>query len=66
MPNTLVIGCTKGFELAELDSVYTQDLLDPSDNNLAFTAKRDSINALDIFKIDDDSFFLCYSGFEYS
>lgn len=58
----LIICCPKGFELADLDSLYTQDLLDPADESLIALGKRYSLNARNLFKLEENCFFLCFSS----
>ena len=57
----LCVGCTKGFEIVDLDTLDTQALLDPSDASLDFVQKRDDCRPMAIFRIDND-FLLCYDG----
>jgi hypothetical protein len=58
----LCIGCTKGFELVELDSLQTQGLLDPADEHLDFVFKKETVRPIAIFKLRDGNFLLCYNG----
>ena len=46
----------------DLESLSTQGLLDPGDDNLDFVLKRESLNPISIFRIDEGDFFLCYNG----
>ena len=55
------MGCTKGFEIVDLETLDTQALLDPSDASLDFVQKREDVRPMAIFRIDND-FLLCYDG----
>ena len=57
----LCVGCTKGFEIVDLETLDTQALLDPSDATLDFVQKREDVRPMAIFRIDND-FLLCYDG----
>ncbi|KAJ3362024.1 guanine nucleotide exchange factor 10-like protein [Kappamyces sp. JEL0680] len=59
----LCVGCTKGFELVELDTLATQALLDPSDEALEFVIKKESVRPIAIFRMKDGNFLLCYNDF---
>ncbi|ORX91433.1 CNH-domain-containing protein [Basidiobolus meristosporus CBS 931.73] len=61
----LCVGCTKGFEIVDLESLNTQDLLDPADENLNFVLKRENIRPISIFRIRDGDFLLCYDEFAF-
>nr|KAJ3423238.1 RHO1 GDP-GTP exchange protein 2 [Polyrhizophydium stewartii] len=59
----LCVGCTKGFEIVDLESLNTQGLLDPSDETLDFVLKKETVRPISIFRIRDGDFFLCYNEF---
>ncbi|KAI9326396.1 CNH domain-containing protein [Obelidium mucronatum] len=59
----LVVGCTKGFEIVDLDTLETQALLDPSDDSLDFVLVREDTKPTTIFKVSTDEYFLCYDDF---
>lgn len=57
----LCVGCTKGFEIVDLETLDMQGLLDPSDSSLDFVLKRDNVRPIAIYRIEED-FLLCYDG----
>lgn len=57
----LCVGCTKGFEIVDLETLDMQGLLDPSDASLDFVLKRDNVRPIAIYRIEED-FLLCYDG----
>lgn len=57
----LCVGCTKGFEIVDLESLDAQGLLDPNDASLDFVQKRDNVRPMAIFRVDSE-FLLCYEG----
>ncbi|KAK9729384.1 RHO1 GDP-GTP exchange protein 2 [Basidiobolus ranarum] len=65
LKSKLCVGCTKGFEIVDLESLNTQDLLDPADENLSFVLKRENIRPVSIFRIRDGDFLLCYDEFAF-
>ncbi|PWN37923.1 CNH-domain-containing protein [Meira miltonrushii] len=60
----LCVGCTKGFEIVDLETLDTQGLLDPADSNLDFVQKRENVKPIAIYRIDGD-FLLCYDEFAF-
>ncbi|PAV20204.1 CNH-domain-containing [Pyrrhoderma noxium] len=60
----LCVGCTKGFEIVDLETLDTQALLDPSDVSLDFVQKREDVRPMSIYRIKDD-FLLCYDEFAF-
>lgn len=58
----LCVGCAKGFEIVDLESLNTQGLLDPTDESLEFVMKRENLRPVAIFRLPDGSFMLCYDG----
>jgi hypothetical protein len=57
----LCVGCSKGFEIVDLESLDTQGLLDPADASLDFVRKRENLRPMAIYRIDNE-FLLCYDG----
>lgn len=57
----LCVGCTKGFEIVDLDSLDTQGLLDPEDQSLDFVTRSESVKPMAIYRIENE-FLLCYDG----
>jgi RHO1 GDP-GTP exchange protein 1/2 len=60
----LCVGCSKGFEIVDLESLDTQGLLDPADESLEFVRKKDNLRPMAIYRIDNE-FLLCYDGQSY-
>lgn len=61
----LCVGCGKGFEIVDLETLQTQGLLDPEDERLNFVLKRENILPVAIFRIMDGDFLLCYDVFAF-
>jgi RHO1 GDP-GTP exchange protein 1/2 len=61
LKSRICLGCTKGFEIVDLESLDTQGLLDPADSSLDFVQKRDNVRPLAMYRIDVE-FLLCYDG----
>jgi hypothetical protein len=61
----LCVGCTKGFEIVDLETLNTQGLLDPSDESLNFALKRENVRPMSIFRIRNGDFLLCYDEFAF-
>lgn len=61
LKSKLCVGCPRGFEIVDLQSLNTQGLLDPADPSLDFVQKRENVRPLAIYRIDSD-FLLCYDG----
>lgn len=59
--NRLCVGCAKGFEIVDLETLDTQSLLDPEDSSLDFIQKRDNVRPMAIYRVEQD-FLLCYNG----
>jgi hypothetical protein len=58
----LIIGCTKGFEIVEFDTLDTQRLLNSADESLSFVTSRDTAaKPIAIYRINAH-FLLCYDG----
>ncbi|KII85858.1 hypothetical protein PLICRDRAFT_56335 [Plicaturopsis crispa FD-325 SS-3] len=60
----LCVGCSKGFEIVDLESLDTQGLLDPADDSLDFVRKRENLRPMAIYRIDNE-FLLCYDDFAF-
>ncbi|KAJ7625551.1 CNH-domain-containing protein [Roridomyces roridus] len=60
----MCIGCSKGFEIVDLESLETQGLLDPADESLEFVRKRENLRPMAIYRINND-FLLCYDEFAF-
>ncbi|EJU03635.1 CNH-domain-containing protein [Dacryopinax primogenitus] len=60
----LCVGCTKGFEIVDLETLDTQGLLDPADVSLDFVQKRENVKPIAIYRIDGE-FLLCYDEFAF-
>ena len=65
MRSKLCIGCTKGFEIVDLETLNTQGLLDPTDESLNFVLKRENVRPIAIFRITTGDFLLCYDEFAF-
>lgn len=61
----LCVGCTKGFEIVDLETLDTQGLLDPADSNLDFVQKKENVKPIAIYRIDGEFFLLCYDEFAF-
>ncbi|KAG8914297.1 RHO1 GDP-GTP exchange protein 2 [Tulasnella sp. 408] len=55
----LCVGCTKGFQIVDLETLDTQSLLDPADPSLDFVQKRENARPIAIYRIETE-FLLCY------
>ena len=61
----LCVGCTRGFEIVDLESLLTQGLLDPEDEDLGFAIKVDHLEPIALYRVYG-LFLLCYNGYSYS
>ncbi|CAG8526393.1 8777_t:CDS:10 [Paraglomus occultum] len=61
----LCVGCAKGFEIVDLESLNTQRLLDSGDPTLNFIQKKDSVRPIALFRLGDSDFVLCYDEFAF-
>jgi hypothetical protein len=62
MNTRLIVGCTNGFELVDLETLDTQGLFNPADESLGFvSARKTPSRPMAIFKIDSE-FLVCYDG----
>ena len=57
----MCVGCSRGFEIVDLESLDTQGLLDPNDESLEFVRKRENLRPMVIYRILNE-FLLCYDG----
>ncbi|GJJ10951.1 hypothetical protein Clacol_005180 [Clathrus columnatus] len=64
LKSRLCVGCIKGFEIIDLETLDTQTLLDPEDTSLDFIQKREFVRPMAIYRIDHD-FLLCYDEFAF-
>lgn len=60
----LCVGCTKGFEIVDLETLDTQGLLDPADSSLDFVHRKETVKPIAIYRIDGE-FLLCYDEFAF-
>ncbi|KAH8832754.1 CNH domain-containing protein [Flagelloscypha sp. PMI_526] len=60
----MCVGCSKGFEIVDLETLDTQGLLDPNDESLEFVRKKDGLKPMAIYRIQND-FLLCYDEFAF-
>jgi hypothetical protein len=59
----LCLGCAKGFEIVDFETLNTHGLLDVGDEHLDFVLRKDSTRPVTIFNMKDGNLFLCYTGF---
>ena len=57
----MCVGCPRGFEIVDLESLDTQGLLDPNDESLKFVRERENLLPMVIYCILDE-YLLCYDG----
>ena len=58
----MCVGCSRGFEIVDLESLDTQGLLDPNDESLDFVRKKENmLRPMAIYRVHND-FLLCYDG----
>ncbi|PBK72403.1 CNH-domain-containing protein [Armillaria solidipes] len=60
----MCVGCPKGFEIVDLETLDTQGLLDPSDESLEFVRRREGLKPMAIYRIQNE-FLLCYDEFAF-
>ncbi|KAF8892134.1 CNH domain-containing protein [Infundibulicybe gibba] len=60
----MCVGCSRGFEIVDLESLDTQGLLDPNDESLEFVRKRENLRPMSIYRIHNE-FLLCYDEFAF-
>ncbi|KAI0226125.1 RHO1 GDP-GTP exchange protein 2 [Massospora cicadina] len=61
----LCVGCAKGFEIVDLETLNTQGLLDDTDPSLNFILKREVVRPIAIFRVPSRDFLLCYDEFAF-
>jgi hypothetical protein len=64
LKSKLCIGCQKGFEIVNLETLDVLGLLDPADHSLDFVARREAVKPISIFRIEAE-FLLCYEEFAF-
>ncbi|MBW0524761.1 hypothetical protein O181_064476, partial [Austropuccinia psidii MF-1] len=64
LKSKLCIGCNKGFEIVDPETLDTQGLLDPADQSLDFVSKRETVKPIAIFRVEGE-FLLCYEDFAF-
>lgn len=64
LKSKLCVGCTKGFEIVDLETLDTQGLLDPADSSLDFVHRKETVKPIAIYRIDGE-FLLCYDEFAF-
>jgi len=60
----LCLGCSRGFELLDLETGKFESLLDPADTSLDFVIKRESLKPISLHRIGKE-FLLNYSDFSF-
>jgi len=60
----LCIGCAKGFQIFDLETLDHQPLLHPHDDSLAFVSERENLRPMAIYRLQND-FLLCYDEFAF-
>ena len=63
----MCVGCSKGFEIVDLDNLETQSLLDPADTSLDFVSRKEGTGAakpIAIYRFNG-LFLLCYDEFAF-
>ncbi|KAF9454241.1 RhoGEF Rgf2 [Macrolepiota fuliginosa MF-IS2] len=60
----MCVGCSRGFEIVDLESLETQGLLDPEDETLEFVRKRENLRPMALYRIQNE-FLLCYDEFAF-
>lgn len=57
----MCVGCSRGFEIVDLETLETQGLLDPEDETLEFVKRRENLRPMALYRIQNE-FLLCYDG----
>ncbi|CAG8632673.1 6496_t:CDS:2, partial [Ambispora gerdemannii] len=62
LKKSLCVGCTKGFEIINMETLTTQTLLDPADATLDFVQKRENVKPIALFRTPNSrgDRLLCY------
>jgi RHO1 GDP-GTP exchange protein 1/2 len=67
LKSKLCVGCSKGFEIVDLENLETQSLLDPADTSLDFVSRKEGASAakpIAIYRFNG-LFLLCYDEFAF-
>ncbi|TPX61224.1 hypothetical protein PhCBS80983_g01303 [Powellomyces hirtus] len=59
----LCVGCSKGFEVVDLETLMPQGLIDAEDDRMDFVNKREGLKPISIFRLGSGDFLLCYNEF---
>jgi len=59
----MCVGCSRGFEIVDLETLDTQGLLDPMDDSLEFVRRRE-VRPMAIYRVQNE-FLLCYDEFAF-
>ncbi|KAJ3009607.1 RHO1 GDP-GTP exchange protein 2 [Thoreauomyces humboldtii] len=59
----LCVGCSKGFEVVDLETLMPQGLIDAEDDRMDFVNKREGLKPISIFRLASGDFLLCYNEF---
>ncbi|TFK74994.1 CNH-domain-containing protein [Pluteus cervinus] len=60
----MCVGCSRGFEIVDLETLDTQGLLDPVDESLEFVRRRENLRPMSIYRVGNE-FLLCYDEFAF-
>ncbi|EKM81681.1 hypothetical protein AGABI1DRAFT_36135 [Agaricus bisporus var. burnettii JB137-S8] len=60
----MCVGCSRGFEIVDLETLETQGLLDPEDASLDFVKRRENLRPMALYRIQNE-FLLCYDEFAF-
>ncbi|KAI5834142.1 CNH-domain-containing protein [Schizophyllum commune Tattone D] len=60
----MCVGCSRGFEIVDLETLDTQGLLDPNDESLEFVHSKTNLRPMAIYRIQNE-FLLCYDEFAF-
>ncbi|KAF9006046.1 RhoGEF Rgf2 [Cyathus striatus] len=60
----MCVGCSRGFEIVDLETLDTQGLLDPNDESLEFVRRKENLRPMAIYRIQNE-FLLCYDEFAF-
>ncbi|CAG8850943.1 2526_t:CDS:2, partial [Racocetra persica] len=50
LKKNLIVGCTKGFEVVNLETLKTQGLLHPEDTSHEFVLKKENVKPIAIYR----------------
>ncbi|CAG8441733.1 12332_t:CDS:10 [Cetraspora pellucida] len=65
LKKNLCVGCTKGFEVVDLETLKTQGLLHPEDTSHDFVLKKENVKPIAIYRVGGGDFLLCYDEFAF-